>query len=231
MSSDIVTIALWIALLLTSSSNAVGHVDRARPRSLDADGLPPIPVAVLAPPEIKASLVNKICAEAAAIWAPAGITFDCHRIAAPDEADRTEIEVTVDDGRREGPQEWLGAVGWITFTNGSPDKSIHLSRAKARDLLVDAGDLGNRTISSDEALVGRALGRALSHELGHYLLKSKIHTPHGLMRAIWTPYDFFAITRDGLRLTPEERQVVLQHIRDDGLTVCTDWKPQAGRTQ
>jgi len=36
-----------------------------------------------------------------------------------------------------------------------------------------------------ERLIGRALGRAFSHELGHYILKSKGHTSQGLMRATW----------------------------------------------
>jgi hypothetical protein len=34
-----------------------------------------------------------------------------------------------------------------------------------------------------ETFVGRALGRVLAHELGHYLLASRVHTADGLMRA------------------------------------------------
>ena len=34
-----------------------------------------------------------------------------------------------------------------------------------------------------DTLVGRALGRVMAHEIGHYLLASRVHTSEGLMRA------------------------------------------------
>ncbi len=34
--------------------------------------------------------------------------------------------------------------------------------------------------------VGPLLGRAIAHEMGHLLLASNAHSPHGLMRAIWS---------------------------------------------
>lgn len=37
-----------------------------------------------------------------------------------------------------------------------------------------------------EAL-GRIIGRALAHEIGHFLLASPVHASHGLMRAILDP--------------------------------------------
>ena len=40
--------------------------------------------------------------------------------------------------------------------------------------------------SQRETLLARAMGRALAHELGHYLLASKVHTEHGLMKAVLT---------------------------------------------
>jgi hypothetical protein len=209
------TIILWCSLLLTGWNAAVGHPDPARARLLDAEPLPPIPVAVLASPDITPWVVNRVCAEADAIWAPAGITFDCHRINAEAEADTSELQVTIDDRRKEDSPAWQSALGWITFTNGSPDKSIHLSRASAADLLLGTEDVGAGTVLSNEELMGRALGRALSHELGHYLLKSKAHTPRGLMRATLSAREFFAITRRGFELTAQQRDAVVQHIRED----------------
>jgi hypothetical protein len=40
-----------------------------------------------------------------------------------------------------------------------------------------------------DTLVARALGRALAHEIGHYLLGTGEHSPHGLMRASFAPQD------------------------------------------
>ena len=40
-------------------------------------------------------------------------------------------------------------------------------------------------------LLARAMGRALAHEMGHYLLASKEHTKNGLMQAHRTATEFF----------------------------------------
>ena len=34
-----------------------------------------------------------------------------------------------------------------------------------------------------DAILGRVTGRALAHELGHFLLRARHHSPKGLMRA------------------------------------------------
>src|SRR5262249_21014555 len=41
----------------------------------------------------------------------------------------------------------------------------------------------------NDALVERALGRALAHEIGHYLLGTGNHAPHGLMRPYFSPQE------------------------------------------
>ena len=35
-----------------------------------------------------------------------------------------------------------------------------------------------------EQVVGRAIGRVIAHEIGHVLLRTTGHAPHGLMRAV-----------------------------------------------
>jgi hypothetical protein len=40
-----------------------------------------------------------------------------------------------------------------------------------------------------DLFIARALGRALAHEIGHYLLGTARHTSHGLMRARFTPQE------------------------------------------
>jgi hypothetical protein len=62
-----------------------------------------------------------------------------------------------------------------------------------------------------DLLLSRALGRALAHEIGHYLLGTSRHTARGLMRATFLPlelpesatrhrYGLDAVDRDALRL-------------------------------
>jgi hypothetical protein len=35
-----------------------------------------------------------------------------------------------------------------------------------------------------EQIVGRAIGRVIAHEIGHVVLRTSGHAPHGLMRAV-----------------------------------------------
>jgi hypothetical protein len=180
------------------------------PVAVDAS-VRPIPVAVVAPRDVTDSLVNRICAEAEEIWAPAGVAFEWNREASKDEAHRPAIEVTIDD--RRAPAGRDGALGWLTFTGDGPDRFIHLSRTSADRLLRDSPGLNDATIASHEAFIGRALGRALAHELGHYILRSKVHTPRGLMREAWTSGQTFALSRDGFELTPRELATAAGYLR------------------
>ena len=200
------SLALWLAVLL-SCSHGAGAPDSGRPRDSPTPALlRPIPVAVLAPADVTPSLLKRIFAEADAIFAPAGIIFLWHRVAPNEAAPSGQLDVTIEDGRRIAPQGKT-PLGWITFTGDDPEPSIHLSRASAEDLLELRPDGADAPVATREMMLGRALGRALSHELGHYLLKSKGHTTDGLMRAVWPSGEFFA-TGGRFKLSRGERQAV-----------------------
>ena len=175
---------------------------------------PSVPIAVFAPTDVSDSLVNRICAEAAAIWESAGIGIECYRVRAEAEARDWPLDITIDD--RRASAEPGGALGWITFTANRPDRSIHLSRACANDLTRATPRLLDGTVASHETLIARALGRAMAHELGHYLLQSKAHTSRGLMRRIWSLDDSFAVSRTRFELTVEQRAAVFDHLTRHG---------------
>jgi hypothetical protein len=188
-------LALWLALL---------------PIFVRGDGVQAVPIAVLAPREVTDSLVYRICAEASAIWESAGIAFAWHRVGSEAESSHWPLDITIDD--RRANVESGGALGWITFTANRPDRSIHLSRACADNLVRTTPGLNDATIASHETLIGRALGRAMAHELGHYLLRSKAHTSRGLMRRIWSADDSFASSRTGFELTAEQRAAAFGYV-------------------
>jgi hypothetical protein len=75
-------------------------------------------------------------------------------------------------------------------------------------LLDTVNKYSSLPMRAQETLVGRALGRALAHEIGHYLLQTPAHSPVGLMRARRSVDDFFSITRNGMDLTPAQRGFV-----------------------
>jgi hypothetical protein len=188
-------LAFWLALL---------------PIFVRGEGMPAVPIAVVVPRDVTDSLVHRICAEASAIWESAGIVFAWHRVGSEAEAGDWPLDVTIDD--RRASVEPRCALGWITFTANRPDRSIHLSRACADDLVHTTPGLNDTTIALHEILIGRALGRALAHELGHYLLQSKAHTSRGLMRRIWSSDDSFAFSRTGFEVTAEQRAAAFGHL-------------------
>jgi hypothetical protein len=52
-------------------------------------------------------------------------------------------------------------------------------------------------------------GRALAHEIGHFLLRSRHHSAAGLMRARQSAYDLVSVDRRGFTLTAEEEARLL----------------------
>jgi hypothetical protein len=115
------------------------------------------------------------------------------------------LRVTINDDS--GPERGEGVpIGWIVFDRfGTPTGDIHLSYANAMQL-VRAVE-GNATVSRMTVLelrtrLARALGRALAHELGHYLLASKTHTQTGLMKAKRPASEFLRASRSGFEIDP-----------------------------
>ena len=190
--------------------------------------VPAIPVDVVVSARVTDSLVQRICTEAETIWRPAGITFDWHitfdrhRIGPAEAADHSAVSITIGDGRARVDPD--GALGWITFTADGPGHSIYLSRASAEGMLDRTTGLNAATFAAREILVGRALGRALAHELGHYFLKSKIHTASGLMRSAWASNEFFGARPDGFELTREQQAMAIDLLLLDN----AKWSAPAG---
>ena len=130
--------------------------------------------------------------EASRIWAPAGITFDWTR-STPERAIRADdVLVMVREqlaGRphtdlRVGRRHALGRV--ILVTPDRPSQLIELA-LPAVATSVQGESLFGRPVrglpaASRDVAVGRALGRVLAHEIGHWLF-GRAHTPDGLMRA------------------------------------------------
>jgi hypothetical protein len=210
-------LVLSTVAVLTAASTSIGADngragDGATPRALA-----PIHVAVFAPPDIRESLVNRVFAEVEAIWGPTGIVFDWHRITATGAVHAEHLDVTIDE-REDGFVAHPDALGWIAFTADGPGSCIHLSRGRAEALIRGTSGLGDPTTFTHEMLLGRALGRALSHELGHYLLQSKAHTRHGLMRAVWPSQQILSFNRRGFELSAEQREAAARHVQQDERT-------------
>ena len=81
-------------------------------------------------------------------------------------------------------------LGWIEFVNGTPQSTITISMAAVKGLMRYGTWRGKPFEQlppiAARYFVRRAIMRATAHEVGHYLLRSRMHAPSGLMRATFT---------------------------------------------
>ena len=156
---------------------------------------PPPRIAVATTAAIAPALVQRMTDEADAVWKEGGITFVWQRA----DADHltADVLVIVDDAHRSTTTR-LPALGWAE-TNASqlPTKYLHLSYT---NIVAMLGNTNHMPPSQRDTYLGRALGRVLAHELGHYLLASNTHARHGLMQASLSAETLFGPGRATLHM-------------------------------
>ncbi len=196
-----------------------------------ATSIPPMIVSVTSAADISPQLLSRVFAEADAIWRSSGVSFVWQRVArgAATYARTVEIGPLVPNTLRLSIGDQRGTpgngrlpLGWIVFAGGEvPEQEIYLSRANAMALMADArgvvGLIDQMPIAQREMLLARAMGRALAHELGHYLFASKAHTPRGLMKAIVTAAELFQPDNRSFHIEPAQRSAVAARLRGEPL--------------
>jgi hypothetical protein len=99
------------------------------------------------------------------------------------------------------------ALGSIRFRNHLPEPAILMYPNTIATLVSGAAQArGARECppAHYDLMVGRALGRALAHEIGHFLLRSRGHKVAGLMRATYVAADLVGPERHGFVLSADE---------------------------
>jgi hypothetical protein len=124
--------------------------------------------------------------EAARIWTNYDVTIDADGEATCGAEESAGVTVVVDVGHDTGqPETGLGAIRFAP--DGSPDSTIVLYLDPVVRIATSAPFMGLHPALWPDGLrdeiIARALGRALAHELGHFLLRSPHHADSGLMRA------------------------------------------------
>ena len=121
--------------------------------------------------------------EVTAIWAPYGVDIRSRK---PGDAPRDgALPLAVRLADRPDPRLPTEALGSIDFYDGSPKPTIVLY-IEAISSLVSETLIGRESewpMALRDRLIARVLGRALAHEIGHFLLRSRGHSAAGLMRA------------------------------------------------
>jgi hypothetical protein len=153
-------------------------------------------------PMIEASAMK----EAARIWAEYGVavsTIEAGRFGGGDGA----VGLTVTFTASPDPRPQGGTLGSIRFTDGVPQPAITMYPDAVAAIVASmrfASDVLYTQPPFRDQMLGRVLGRALAHEIGHYLLRSRNHSPAGLMRALQQASDLVAPDRRGFRLSADE---------------------------
>lgn len=175
--------------------------------------MPPLVVNVAAASSVSPALVSALLAETNTIWQSTGITFlwRFDRIAAPMPYGRSTLRVWIGNETHGASSEPHVPLGWIMFaTPTSPAREIYVSYANAAALLASSpgvvGAVDAMPRLQRETLLARAMGRALAHELGHYLSASKAHSKTGLMMAVHSAAELFSPQRGRFTIAPAERQ-------------------------
>jgi hypothetical protein len=184
--------------------------------------------------DVSPKLVSFMTAETDAIWRQANMTFLWRResvsanasanwISAP-HSTHAELHVVVSNAVR--PESEVGLpLGWIAFDQPAaavsgrtpvPEAEVHVSSASALMMLSHAsgvvGRVENMPVMERETFLARAMGRALAHELGHYLLASKAHSDKGLMRATYTAVELFGPSHLGFAIDAAQRQQIADRL-------------------
>jgi hypothetical protein len=159
---------------------------------------------------VDASMREVVQEEVAELWRPYGIDIvweDAWMEGTP--RDKPELFVFFVDRELENLRGGATPVAWILFMGGTPRELVNVSIPAARRLMNETAWHNDRPIrlapvSAQERLLGRMIGRAVAHEVGHYLLASSKHAGTGLMKPLITPAEFVREGRKHLKLVQDD---------------------------
>jgi hypothetical protein len=133
---------------------------------------------------VPASVRKDAIAEAAQIWHRYDVVVDQ---VVPAACDGVSMSLNVVLDREPSANEGEGGLGAVQFDpDGAPGSTVTLHLGPiarlATGTLIMGADPSLWPPKLRDAAIGRALGRALAHEVGHVLLRWPHHSASGLMR-------------------------------------------------
>ena len=161
---------------------------RAQP---EVQPLARLELALTAAPSLSAAARSALMAEASAIWQDQGIAIDWVPATAPSSSPNQRLRVLIVDRRPTAgaPGDAFTVGELVRPPNGHAIAMMSIKSAQ-RLLASVRGRAGYDLIAVDERRLGLVLGRALAHEIGHYLLETHTHARAGLMRPQFNALEF-----------------------------------------
>jgi hypothetical protein len=156
-------------------------------------------------------------AEVTAIWAPYGVDVRASHPGEPGRDGAVRLAVVLVD--RPAGSTVVETLGSIRFVDAVPERTIAIYPHAIASLVSHASFSGVRRdvwpLSLGDAILGRVTGRALAHELGHFLLRSRHHSPKGLMRASLFLRDLMDLDCRAFFLSAEDASVISSWYAND----------------
>ncbi len=179
--------------------------------SLSTLALPSVRLALAFDPQLPAAVRQVALEEAAAIWRPYGVAVlaagaDGSACGDPGVAVAGRLTVVV-SGDTAGIKAWAAPFAAISFPpGGRPGDAIELRYAVLRRLGLGSVEIGGVResrwpLALRDRILGRMTGRVVAHEIGHWTLRTREHSPSGLMRAMHTVGDLADVSRAPFELT------------------------------
>lgn len=153
---------------------------------------------------LSASDLDNVVGEVREIWGTVGVTVTAGRFADPVPAAAMVLSLRL-VGARHTDSEGRPVLAWVNVESLSEVvPTAFVSVATVRDVLAAAPyrgkPLNQRPRSLLERFVTRAIGRAVAHELGHYLL-ARGHDHDGLMRPRYSIDDLMSDSNASFRVS------------------------------
>jgi hypothetical protein len=168
-------------------------------------------IALVLDARLPASVSRAALEEAAAIWAPYGVTIASPETPAPcpmPDALEAVLTVRIEDTTA-WTSVWSGPFASIRFLNGVPETTIrlhygNLTRLGLAALVLDGAREPQWPRTLRDRVLARMIGRVVAHEIGHWLLRTRGHSATGLMRAVQGVGELAEPGRTGFRLDPKD---------------------------
>jgi hypothetical protein len=191
----------WICLLTVMAG--VGHVLHAE--SADSRPWPPMDVEVILTTSdtLSASARTALVRETESIWQRHGVAI---RWLPPNDSSppgQARLRAFIVEKRSISAAKGASTIGELISSTGShPVAFVSIEEAQ-RLVTCTRGRMGYDLTVLEERRLGVTLGRALAHEIGHFLLRTSTHARSGLMRSQFHAAEFtdlrdgtFALDRD-----------------------------------
>lgn len=164
--------------------------------------------------DLTEAMIAPVQQEVVELWRPYGVDIVWEEMwNEGDPRSKPDLFVFFVNRELEATRPGATPVAWILFVDGTPRELINVSVSAARRLMSatpwhDERPIRLAPLSAQERLLGRMIGRALAHEIGHYLLASSRHAREGLMKPMITPDEFVKEGRKHLKLVQDDERAL-----------------------